>query len=199
MPDLIQGACTLQYSFESYWKDSGEKRCCFRNKHVLSSSFHVSWNFKRFRCLQKKSLASWSVASYGYPCLQPSLIIILYYKVWILSCMNWQRQNWKLPMQAAEWQMHLQDSCPQWRKQARLQGKYHGPCFFLFSFLFVPEEWMCVLFVKEENVENVSQGCMLQTLHLYYCTLNFVLSQDSKRRWETACELAEITTINFKR
>lgn len=148
---------------------------------------------------RKKSLASWSVASYSYPCLQPSLIIILYYKVWILSCMNWQRQNWKLPMQAAEWQMHLQDSCPQWRKQARLQGKYHGSCFFLFSFLFVPEEWTCVLFVKEENVENVSQGCMLQTLHLYYCTLNFVLSQDSKIRWETACELAEVTTVNFKR
>lgn len=37
---------------------------------------------------RKQSLASWSVASYGYPCLQPSLIIILYHKVWILSCMN---------------------------------------------------------------------------------------------------------------
>lgn len=37
---------------------------------------------------RKQSLASWSVANYGYTCLQLSLIIILYYKVWILSCMN---------------------------------------------------------------------------------------------------------------
>ena len=37
---------------------------------------------------RKQSLASWSVANYGYTYVQPSLIIVLYYKVWILSCMN---------------------------------------------------------------------------------------------------------------
>lgn len=80
---------------------------------------------------RKQSLASWSVANYGYTCLQLSLIIILYYKVWILSCMNWQPQNWKLPMQATEWLMHLQDSCPLWRRRARPQGKYSLVRFFL--------------------------------------------------------------------
>lgn len=134
---------------------SGERGWCFRNAdmfcRVLFKYLEIINDSDVYR---KQSLASWCVAYYGYTCLQPSLIIILYYKVWILSCMNWQPQNWKLPMQATEWLMHLQDSCPQWRRQARPQGKYSLLCFFLL-FLRVAWNWRseCVCYFRSEVLE----------------------------------------------
>lgn len=123
MPDLIQGMCFL-LQLKKLLKKDGERGWCFRNTnifcHVLFMYLQIINDSDVYR---KQSLASWSVTNYDFTCLQPSLIIVLYYKVWILSCMNWQPQNWKLPMQAAEWLMLLQGSCPQWRRQARPQGK----------------------------------------------------------------------------
>lgn len=126
----------------------GDRGWCFRNAdmscHVLFLHLDIISDSDVYR---KQSLASWSVANYCYTCLQPSLIIILYYKVWILSCMNWQPQNWKLPMQATEWLMRLQDSCLQWRRQARPQGKYFVVLFPSFSKgVMKCEEQMCVRF-----------------------------------------------------
>lgn len=107
-------------------------------KHVLSCSFHVFKIINESDVYRKQSLASRSVTNYDSTSHQPSLIIILYYKVWILSCMNWQPQNWKLPMQAAEWLMHLQGLCPQWRRQAYPQGKCSSLHVFL---LFLKVAW----------------------------------------------------------
>lgn len=88
MPDLIQGVCFVR-QLKKLLKKDGERGGCFRNAnmfcHVLFMYLEIINDSDVYR---KQSLASWSVANYGSTCLQPSLIIILYYKVWILSCMN---------------------------------------------------------------------------------------------------------------
>lgn len=158
MPDLIQGVCFVR-QLKKLLKKDGERGGCFRNAnmfcHVLFMYLEIINDSDVYR---KQSLASWSVANYDSTCLQPSLIIILYYKVWILSCMSWQPQNWKLPTQATEWLMHLQGSCPQWRRQARPQGKYSSLHVFLLFLRVVWNVSMCAVlgqkFLSDQKALN---------------------------------------------